>query len=81
MQVVAHHGECQNIDPELSGQILQTLLDPEFPMIKTLSGDRVSAAQKRAPDTPVDAVVNPDFVFINNMLPRHASHGCPSIGA
>jgi hypothetical protein len=77
MQMIAHHSEGQHVDPELSCEKLQTLLNPLLAVIKALPGVLVRPTQERATHAPIDAVVNADLVFINNVLPWHTSHDCP----
>ncbi len=77
MQVVTHHGKGQHINPEHSGEKLQTVLNELLAVIKALPRDLVRPTQKRPPDTPIDAVVNPHLIIIHHKLTRHTRHACP----
>ena len=70
-----HDGKGQDLDAELPGQELQSLLNPGFAMVKVLARDRILPAQEGAPDCTLNAVINADFRFFNQVSPRQSKHG------
>jgi hypothetical protein len=74
MQATTHDRKPKHTNREEPGQRLKPFLNPLAPVIKAVPGMRTRTTQKRPPDTPINAVVNPDFGFLNNILSRHTSH-------
>ena len=73
--VVTHDGKRQDFAAKLPGQELQKLLNPGFAMVKVLARDRILAAQEGPPDCALDAVLNADFRFLNQVASRQSGHG------
>ena len=73
--MVTHDGKRQDFDAKLPGQELQTLLNPGFAVIEVLARDRTVAAEEGPPYRALDAVLNADFRFLNQVASRQAGHG------
>ena len=65
-----HDGKRQDFDAKLPGQELQTLLNPRFAVIEVLARDRILAAEEGPPHRALDAVINADFRFLNQVASR-----------
>jgi hypothetical protein len=74
MDVIAHHAEAEEVDPELPGQELHPILDPLLAVILVFARSLVSAAQKRAANAAVDAVIDADVRRIDQKPPTGAGH-------
>jgi hypothetical protein len=54
---------------------VQTLLNPRFAVIEVLARDHILAAQEGPPHRALDAVINADFRFVNQVASRQSGHG------
>jgi hypothetical protein len=74
--MISHNRIAQHIDidPIISGQKLQPLLDPITSMFKGLSGMSVDAAQHGTPDCSLDAVDNRNLLWIKHIPPILPGH-------
>ena len=50
MKVIRENREAQQIDPEVGGELLERLFDPDLSMIEVLPADLIIAHQETAPD-------------------------------
>ncbi len=60
---------------ELAGQELHAVLNPPPPVFEIFAGDRIFAAQERAPDTAAHTVIDADFGGVEKEAAANAGHG------
>jgi hypothetical protein len=75
MEVIAQHGKAKDIDAELAGQELHAVLNPLPAMLEVFAGDGIFAAQERAPDAAIDAMVDSNFGGIEKKPTANSRHG------
>ena len=66
MEMVREDAETEQIDPETTGKVLQTIFEPLFAMIVIHTRDRIVSQQEAAPDTPLHDVDDGDLVRIED---------------
>jgi hypothetical protein len=74
MEVVMEHGVGQAIDPEDTGEKLQSIANPATSVLERLTGKTIFAAEKGPPYAPLDRMKNLDFASIRHFITRFSSH-------
>jgi hypothetical protein len=70
MQMVRHHREGDDLDPEDGRPRLEAIADPGPAMIEVLSAHRIVATKEGAPNATSDTVVGADFALIDQFATR-----------